>query len=71
MKKGQSYGKLQSKFIGLASVLWLEVSFVEVRYNTCEVLLMFERNSPSCCFSSLLFCIFCSMLSLYRVHSYS
>lgn len=44
MKKGQSYGKLQSKFIGLASVLWLEVSFVEVRYNTCEVLLMFETK---------------------------
>lgn len=44
MKKGQSYGKLQSKFIGLASVLWLEVSFVEVRYNTCEVLLMLETK---------------------------
>ena len=44
MKKGRSYGKLQSKFIGLASVLWLEVSFVEVRYNTCEVLLMFETK---------------------------
>ena len=44
MKKGQSYGKLQSKFIGLASVLWLEVSFVEVRYNICEVLLMLETK---------------------------
>ena len=44
MKRGQSYGKLQSKFIGLASVLWLEVSFVEVRYNTCEVLLMLETK---------------------------
>lgn len=44
MKKGQSYGKLQSKFIGLASVLWVEVSFVEVRYNTCEVLLMLETK---------------------------
>lgn len=44
MKKGQSYGKLQSKFIGSASVLWLEVSFVEVRYNTCEVLLMLETK---------------------------
>ena len=44
MKKGQSYGKLQSQFIGLASVLWLEVSFVEVRYNTCEVLLMLETK---------------------------
>ena len=44
MKKGQSYGKLQSKFIGLASVLWLEVSFVEVHYNTCEVLLMLETK---------------------------
>ena len=44
MKKGQSYGKLQSKFIGLASVLWLEVSFVEVRYNTCEVLLRLETK---------------------------
>lgn len=44
MKKGQSYGKLQSKFIGLDSVLWLEVSFVEVRYNTCEVLLMLQTK---------------------------
>ena len=44
MKKGPFYGKLQSKFIGLASVLWLEVSFVEVRYNTCEVLLMLETK---------------------------
>lgn len=71
MKKGQSYGKLQSKFIGLASVLWLEVSFVEVRYNTCEVLLMFETKQSIVLFFLiallyiLLYVIFVSCTQLF------
>ena len=71
MKKGQSYGKLQSKFIGLDSVLWLEVSFVEVRYNTCEVLLMLQTKQSIVLFFLiallyiLLYVIFVSCTQLF------